>query len=233
MIEISFDMDTLNGGIKEKLRLFSDMLIEENKHQNLTRITEPGEIWVRHYEDSLIALEVVGGEDENLKVADIGSGAGLPGLAVAIARPNWEVLSVEATGKKAMFQNMVVERLGLDNVTVMNSRAEKLAGFGQYRESFDIVLARAVGHLRIIAEIGLPFLKIGGRVIAHKGGRAEQELPESAGTIKTVGGKASGQVGYKLSGIEDSDFRLVVLEKSKKTHVKFPRPYMDIKARPV
>lgn len=221
---------------REGFERFAELLREHNKVMNLTRLDSPEEIWVRHFEDSLAAVPVLRElEVRSLgrRLIDIGSGAGLPGLALAMVMPDWEFVSIEATGKKVEFQLEVIERLGLKNARVMNSRAELLAHDRDYRGRFTAAAARAMGHFRLMAEVILPFVKVGGDFLAWKGQKADLELPESLDAIRKCGGKIHEQRQYRLTGIDESDFRIVIIRKVKDTPNLFPREYKLIKSRPL
>ncbi len=216
---------------------FAQFLQEENEYQNLTRISDTGEIFTRHFADSLASLgllrELAEKEDGSHRLIDVGSGAGFPGLALAIALPDWEIVSVEATGKKAMFQMDLAEKLGLSNVKVLNVRAEKLAHDRDHREQYTAACARAMGHTRIVTEVLGGFVKPGGQLLAWKGPRLDEELPESLKTITKMGLKVEVQFEYSLEGMEDSDLRILVLNKVRETADRLPRDYAMIKNRPL
>lgn len=222
---------------REQFEAFARILQEENKVQNLTRIVDMEDIFHRHFSDSLAVLGILDalGEapEKPLRLIDVGSGAGFPGLALAIARPQWEVVSVEATGKKAMFQMDLVEELGLTNVKVLNVRAEKLAHDRDHREQYNAACARAMGHTRIVAEVLGAFVRPGGQLLAWKGPRLDEELPESLKTITKMGLKVEVQFEYSLEGMEDSDLRVLVLDKIRETADRLPRDYAMIKSRPL
>ena len=180
-------MFSYNGLTDQQLQQFtqfSECLRDENQKYNLTRITEKTDIYTRHFADSLEGLELMIMPGP-AKLLDLGSGPGFPGLALAIVRPEWQVTSVEATGKKAAFQQQVVDLLGLTNVRILPVRAETLARTPGHRNQYDVVTARAVSHLQILAELALPFVKPGGRLIAYKGPDIDTELAQSKQAIKT------------------------------------------------
>jgi len=208
----------------------SNLLIEENKHTNLTRITEPNQIRIRHYLDSLAVLpvlDIVAQEKTSLKIADVGSGAGFPVLPLAIVRPEWKFTSIEATGKKVNFQKKVVAELGLKNVTVIGVRAEELAHTKQFREKFDASLARAVANLGILAEVSLPLVKVGGLMLAFKGPDIEQELAGAKKMIEILGGQTDTVWSYSLPDTE-GQFRLISIAKTAATPADYPRSYSII-----
>jgi 16S rRNA (guanine527-N7)-methyltransferase len=208
----------------------SHLLIEENKHTNLTRITEPNQIRIRHFLDSLAVLPVLdklAGNKSSLRIADVGSGAGFPVLPLAIVRPEWKFTSIEATGKKVNFQKKVVSELGLKNVTVINVRAEELAHTKQFREKFDASLARAVADLGILAEVSLPLVKVGGLMLAFKGPDIEQELAGAEKMIGILGGQTDAVWSYSLPDTE-GQFSLISLAKTDTTPIQYPRSYSVI-----
>lgn len=154
-------------------------LLAMNEHMNLTAITDPAEAWHRHILDALTLLPLLAGPSPKGKLIDVGSGGGVPGIPLAIARPSLAVTLVEATQKKATFLTQVAEVLGLANVRVHAERAEKLAR-ADLRGKFDFVTARAVGRMASLLELTVPFVKRGGQVLLIKGQKAEEELAEAA-----------------------------------------------------
>ena len=210
------------------------LLTEENKHTNLTRITNPEQIRSRHFLDSLAilpALDNLAQGKKSLTIADIGSGAGFPVLPLAIVRPDWRFTSIEATGKKVNFQKKAVAELGLKNITVIHARAEELAHEKLYREQFDVVVVRAVADLRILAELALPFVKIGGLMLAFKSANTKDELNTAAKTISTLGGQLDAIWNYTLPNAKD-DFCLIAVAKSAPTPREYPRSYAVISKKP-
>jgi 16S rRNA (guanine527-N7)-methyltransferase len=208
----------------------SQLLIEENKHTNLTRIIEPNQIRIRHFLDSLAVLPVLdqlAGNKSSLRIADVGSGAGFPVLPLAIIRPEWKFTSIEATGKKVNFQKKVVAELGLKNITVVGVRAEELAHTKQYREKFDASLARAVADLGILAEVSLPLVKTGGLMLAYKGSDVEKELAGAEKMIEILGGQMDTVWHYTLLDMTDG-FCLISIAKIVSTPDQYPRSYSII-----
>jgi 16S rRNA (guanine527-N7)-methyltransferase len=229
----TLDISTLDALLTQHQQAFdtlSNLLIEENKHTNLTRIIEPDQIRVRHFLDSLAVLPILdnlAGNQSSLKIADVGSGAGFPVLPLAIVRPEWKLTSIEATGKKVNFQKKVVSELGLKNVTVICGRAEDLAHEKPYREQFDASLARAVADLSILAELSLPLVKIGGLMLAYKGPDTEKEIAGAQKTIQILGGQTDTVWSYSLPDTE-GQFRLISLAKTDTTPIQYPRSYSVI-----
>ncbi|MGE4286621.1 MAG: 16S rRNA (guanine(527)-N(7))-methyltransferase RsmG [Phycisphaerae bacterium] len=222
---------------REQLEIFYRVLVEENKKLNLTRITSEEEVRVRHFEDSLAALpllrEYAAAIDWLPSLADIGSGGGFPGLVLAVALPDWRMISIEATGKKADFQYRVVEEVGLRNVEVINDRAEELASLEDYRGMFDFATNRAVGNLALIAELSGAFVREGGYFVSYKGPRADEEIIAGRKAFGILGFDEPVQIPYSNFGEEGTSLRLVIAKKLRRTPRKYPRQYNIIKARPL
>jgi 16S rRNA (guanine527-N7)-methyltransferase len=176
----------------DQFRRFRDLLLDANTRINLTAITDPAEVVTRHFLDSLTCLLAVAPTQRalSLRLLDIGSGAGFPGIPLAIAFPAWRVTSLEATGKKARFQQEAVAALGLANVTVLTGRAEEFARKPKHRGKYDLVTARAVAALPTLLEYCCPFARVGGRTIAPKKGDLADEV--------AVGTKAASLLGAQL-----------------------------------
>ena len=212
----------------DKFDRFCDILLRENAKFNLTGIKTPEEVRLKHFVDSLMAVEFI---KDGAKLIDIGSGAGLPGLALAIAKPELSVLSIEATGKKAMFQQMMIDELDIDNAKVIHARAEALSCHKKYRETFDIAAGRAVANMAVLAELAMPFVKVGGKMLAWKSAKAVDEIANAGKAIELLGGKLSAGKDYSLANQEN--LRIVVAEKTKKTPLQYPREFKDIKNSPL
>jgi 16S rRNA (guanine527-N7)-methyltransferase len=168
-----------------RLGTYLDLLLEANRHFNLTAVRDPEEAWTRHILDSLVLLPALPAQG---RLIDVGSGGGLPGLPVAIARPELAVTLLEATGKKCRFLEDTARALGLDQVTVLPGRAETVANDPAWREGFDVATARAVAGLPTLLELTLPFVRVGGELVALKGARAEEEAMRSGHALRCLGG---------------------------------------------
>lgn len=193
---------------------YMDYLLEVNAHTNLTAITDPREIEIKHFKDSLTVLSYIKEKD---KVLDIGAGAGFPGLPLRIEK-DFDLTLIDSVNKKVVFMNEVIEKLGLKNTKAIHTRAEDYAK--EKRESFDVVVSRAVANMATLSEYALPFLKVGGLFIALKGPKVEEELEASKNALKILGGRVKEIKAFDLDGNERVN---IVIEKVKKTKDKYPR----------
>lgn len=206
---------------RERFRKLTQLLLEWNERLSLTSITEPERIAVEHYLDSIapLAFNLIG---EGMAVVDVGTGAGFPGLPLAIMAPHASFTLVDATRKKVAYLQTVCSELGLTNVEVVWARAEELAKDKAFREGFDVAVARALGALDIVWECTLPFVKVGGLSIAYKGARVDEELEIGRQTAPLVGGELKAVHKFKLPTTEINR-ALVVAEKTSSTPSRFPR----------
>jgi 16S rRNA (guanine527-N7)-methyltransferase len=207
---------------------YLDLLLITNQRMNLTRITDRAMAEVQHVGDALTLLRFLPREPHQL--ADVGSGGGVPGIPLAIARPDARVVLIESTKKKAVFLRQTATALGLSNVTVLSERVEDV-GHSQDREDFDAVVVRAVATLDWLAEWCLPLLKPGGKMLAMKGQRITQELPVAALAIRRLGGAPPVVHSVELPG---SEHRVIVeIAKLRPSDAIFPRPPTVAKGRPL
>lgn len=205
------------------LAKYKDLLVEYNKKFNLTAIKSDEEIYLKHFYDSLTLIKACS-LNGNLKLLDIGTGAGFPGIVLKIFYPDLELTLLDSNHKKIAFLEVVIKELNLKNVTCINSRAENLPK--TYREYFDIVTSRAVAHLRILLELSIPYLKVGGKLIAMKG-LSEEEIKESAKILEKLDSTIVDTIKFNLP-IEGSNRSLVIIQKNKKTNEIYPRSYDKI-----
>jgi 16S rRNA (guanine527-N7)-methyltransferase len=211
---------------------YADDLIEAAKTVNLTAITDPEGIAVKHFLDSFTAYAVrpwTGHE----RVVDVGSGAGFPGLALRIALPGIALTAVEATGKKARAIERFRDLLRLDRVAVLNARAEEVARTRDHRARYDVATARALGTLGLCVELCLPFLRVGGDLVVWKG-RIDAEMPGAEKALRALGGEVVAVVPTTSLGLGDPlpGRQLVVVRKTKATAERYPRTPAEMKHRP-
>ena len=204
-----------------KFAAYYEFLLEYNQKVNLTRITEPLDVAVKHFGDSFFLLKP-GLIPAGARVADIGTGAGVPGIPLAIMRPGLRVVLVDSLRKRTVFLTEAVERLGLANVEVVWSRAEDLGHKPDFRERFDVVLARAVASLNVLTELCLPLVKKGGAFLALKGPRAQEELAQAQAAIALLGGGGATLLEAELP-IQPEVRAILQIHKRKPTPAKFPR----------
>jgi 16S rRNA (guanine527-N7)-methyltransferase len=209
---------SISDAEKARFGRFLELLYQANQRMNLTAIREPAQAWRRHVLESLAWL---GHLDDVKNLADVGSGGGLPGMVLAIARPELSITLIEATGKKARFLREAAEQLQLANVTVVNDRAENVGQDRRHRQRYDRVAARAVGPMRVLLELTLPLVKTGGRLLAMKGAQVAEELRDAGDALMLLGG---GQVELyeALPGLDDEAV-LVEVVKDQATPRQYPR----------
>jgi 16S rRNA (guanine527-N7)-methyltransferase len=198
--------------------LYLKELLEWNNKFNLTSITDPAEVRLKHFEDSLALLQVM--ELTNESVIDIGAGAGFPGIPLKLKCPNIKLTLVEATGKKVEFLRHLVATLKIEGVKVFHARAEELAK--TQKEVYDLAVSRAVAQLNVLAEYCLPFVKIGGLFVAYKDAEVEEEVAQAQKAIAALGGKIKEIKKIKIPGWEIGR-SLVIIEKISPTPAKYPR----------
>lgn len=203
---------------KNKFEIFRNLLKEYNEKYNLTSITDEKEVYIKHFLDSILPENNF---SYGASVIEIGSGGGFPSIPLKIVRDDLNFTLVESTGKKCEFLKAAVDKLGLNGVQVLNIRAEDGAHKESLREKFDVATARAVARLNTLCEYCLPFVKVGGRFIAYKGECAE-ELEESRGAVKILGGEIEKVIFYELP--ENCGKRTVIsIKKVSATPKKYPR----------
>lgn len=220
----------------ERLGLLLSMVLRANEAMNLTAITDPAEAWVRHIFDSLTPIALLAELEEGAAVIDVGSGAGFPGLPLAIALPHLQFVLLDATGKKCEFMRAAIARLGLQNASVVQGRAESLGqdrgtrtGTGRaggHRERYAAVVSRAVGRLATLVELTAPLCAPGGFVVLTKGAKVDEELTEAGFAMREV-------CLVHAQTLATPTGRLVVLEKRSATPRTYPRRDGEPKSRPL
>ena len=209
-----------------KFEKYEALLKEWNSKFNLTAIRDDQGILEKHFIDSIYPMAFVDFKDK--KLCDIGSGAGFPGVPLAIMNPSLTVVLVESNGKKTTFLNEVKNALGLENLHVLRLRVEVL----RYKEHFDFVTARAVTKLNILSELSIPLLKINGELLAYKLYDVENELSEAKNALKALDASLEDVKKYNLP-ISGDGRSLVIVKKNGKTKLRYPRTYSEISAKPL
>ena len=203
----------------EKFHKYMKLLLNWNEKINLTAITDEDEIILKHFVDSLTVLKYI---NENDKIIDVGTGAGFPGIPIAIMMPNVIITLLDSLNKRINFLNEVIRELDLKNIETIHSRSEDCGKDILFREKYDIALARAVANLSTLSEYLLPFIKIDGKMICMKGSNLEEELKNAEYAIKELGGEFVLKDEFELP---DSDIKrnIIIVEKVKYTPKIYPR----------
>ncbi|HIS04464.1 MAG TPA: 16S rRNA (guanine(527)-N(7))-methyltransferase RsmG [Candidatus Fimenecus stercoravium] len=220
---------TLDREALMRLDLYAERLIETNRRFNLTAVTDPDEVTVKHFADSLVLL----GKTEfpaGASLLDVGTGAGFPGLALKLARPDLQAAFLDGTRKKLGFISSVLEETGLAGET-LHLRAEEAGKLPKYREKFDFVTARAVADMAVLVEYCLPFVRAGGLFLAMKSAAAEEEIQNAAGAVRLLGGKTEQNLLFDL--VENTPRRIVFVRKISQTPPKYPRASAKIAKSPL
>ncbi len=211
-----------NGIGDEKCALFYEyykLLIEWNEKINLTAITDEDEVATKHFLDSLSH----GGKiKDGMSVIDVGTGAGFPGLPIKIDNPSLSLTLVDSLNKRVNFLSEVSEKLGLENVQIIHSRAEELGKKPKHREKYDVCVSRAVANLTTLCELCLPFVKVGGYFVSLKGPKADEELAAAKKAIKILGGEFEEIKDYEIPGT-NLHHNTVIIKKISQTPTKYPR----------
>ena len=218
----------LDASKAETLERFADLMLEKNEVMNLTRITEPTAVAQLHLLDSAMLLKFA--DFRGKTVADVGTGAGFPGMPLRILEPDFDLTLLDSLGKRVDWLKETCEALDLKRVACVHARAEEFAA--EKRESFDLVTSRAVANLQILAELCLPLVKVGGQFLAMKSIDSETEIADAKNAIKTLGGKIASVEDYTIP-TSDVTHRLVVIEKVAPTPARYPRAFAKIKKSPL
>ena len=207
---------------KKQIEQFYDymkILLEWNEKINLTAIVKEEEIILKHFVDCLTILKNI---EQGTKLIDVGTGAGFPGIPVKIARNDVEIVLMDSLNKRINFLNEVIEKLKLEKITTIHSRAEELGKNKEYREKFDIATSRAVANLSTLSEYMMPFIKINGKCICMKGSEIEEEKEQAKKAINVLGGKIQNIDTFSLPQ-SDIKRNVVIIKKEKTTPLKYPR----------
>lgn len=217
----------LNEDELNKFDIYAKELVSWNEKINLTAITQPDDICVKHFFDSLLLLDAIDVK-ENAKMIDVGTGAGFPSIPCKIYRNDIELTLLDSLNKRINFLNEISNNIGI-NTNCIHSRAEDAGKKDEYREKFDIATARAVAHLRELSEYCLPFVKVGGYFVSLKGYEIEEEIEESKKAIKLLGGQIIDVKKYD----EDNKRSIIIIKKISQTPTKYPRISAKIKKQPI
>ncbi|AGU77518.1 16S rRNA (guanine(527)-N(7))-methyltransferase RsmG [Streptococcus intermedius] len=200
---------------------YFELLVEWNKKINLTAITEKKEVYLKHFYDSIAPILQGRIKNQNIKLLDIGAGAGFPSLPMKILYPALDVTVIDSLNKRILFLNHLADELDLEKVHFYHGRAEDFAQDKDFRAQFDIVTARAVARMQILAELTIPFLKVGGRLLALKATNAPEELTEANNALSLLFSKVKENSSYQLP---NGDPRYItIVDKKKETPNKYPR----------
>lgn len=213
----------------ERLDKYAEMLVETNKSFNLTAITEPDDVTVKHFSDCLALFGMVD-IPENSKIIDVGTGAGFPGLVLLLTRPDIKMTFLDSTKKKLGFIQNVLDETGV-KAEVVHARAEEAGQNPQYREKYDFATARAVANLTNLSEYCLPFVKVGGEFISMKSAASDDEIKSAENAIGILGGKIKNDTVFDLT--EEMPRRIIEIKKISQTPTKYPRPSAKIAKNPI
>lgn len=219
---------TLTENQYEQYQKYFELLVEWNEKMNLTAITDESGVALKHFADSLSLLNFLD-IPQNSSLADVGTGAGFPGVVLKIARPDIKLTLIDSLNKRLVFLNEVCTQLGID-AELIHSRAEDGARDKKLRESFDFVASRAVARMNVLSEYCLPYVKVGGAFCAMKGAMANDEFKEAMNAINTLGGKLEEKYFFELPE-NGGERAIAVVRKMKNTPSKYPRQSGKIKAK--
>lgn len=203
----------------EQFYKYMNLLIEWNEKMNLTAITEPKEIILKHFIDSITILKYI---DDNSKLVDVGTGAGFPGVPLSIMNPTLKIILVDSLNKRLIFLQEVVKELNLKNIEIVHARAEEFGQNKNYREKFDIATSRAVANLATLSEYLVPLVKIGGKIISMKASNAKEEINDAQKAIEVLGGKIEKIEEFDLPE-SDIGRTIIIIDKNKCTPAIYPR----------
>lgn len=219
---------TLTENQYEQFQKYFELLAEWNEKMNLTAITDESGVALKHFADSLSLLNFVD-IPQNSSLADVGTGAGFPGVVLKIARPDIKLTLIDSLNKRIVFLGEVCAQLGIE-AELIHSRAEDGARDEKLRESFDFAVSRAVARMNVLSEYCLPYVKVGGAFCAMKGAQANEEFKESLNAINTLGGKLEKKYFFELPE-NGGERAIAVVRKVKNTPQKYPRQSGKIKAK--
>jgi 16S rRNA (guanine527-N7)-methyltransferase len=205
----------------EQFQTYRELVLSWNEKLNLTAIKDPDDFEIKHFVDSLLCCGYPAFNQAN-KMIDVGTGAGFPGMPLAICFPQKEFILVDSTNKKIKILNEIIETLKLSNVSTIHARAEDLAREKLHRERYDLCLSRAVANLALLSEYCLPFVKVNGYFAAYKALNSEEEIEASHKALQILGGKLETQTTVAVDGVE-LNHQILWIKKSKATPANYPR----------
>jgi len=217
------DQQNINLTDQQKLQFerYFELLVEWNERINLTAITEKEEVYLKHFYDSIAPILQGLIENQEIKLLDIGAGAGFPSLPMKILYPQLDVTIIDSLNKRINFLQLLAEELDLEGVHFYHGRAEDFAQDKHFRAQFDIVTARAVARMQVLSELTIPYLKVGGKLLALKASNAPEELTEAKNALNLLFSKVEDNISYTLP---NGDPRYItIVEKKKETPNKYPR----------
>ena len=220
----------LSDDILNKLWIYKEKLIEWNEKINLTTITDDEGIIEKHFIDSLQCCRYINSKQT---VADIGTGAGFPGLVIGIYMPDVKVTLIDALNKRINFLNDVIDKLNLKNVITIHARAEDLANDIKYRQKYDIAVARAVASTNILLEYTTPYVKVNGKCLLMKSNNIKEEIDRSKNAINKLNCKISNIYEYQLNSTEIFNRIIIEVTKLNNTPINYPRSFAKIKKLPL
>lgn len=215
----SYQIDCTDSQLQQ-FATYYDLLIDWNKKMNLTAITDPEEVIVKHFFDSITPAFFYPFSQQ--RMIDIGAGAGFPSIPLKICFPDLKLTLLDSLNKRITFLQHLIETLNLKNVDFIHGRAEEIARKSDLRESFDIAISRAVAKLNVLAELSLPFIKLKGSMIALKGARANEEIAEAQKAIQLLGGVFVKEHNFDLPE-HFGERTIIIINKTKSTPIKYPR----------
>lgn len=216
----------LTENVYDKLKIYSDFLIEYNNYVNLTAITDPTDILYKHFIDSILLVKY-GGISGKISLIEVGTGAGFPSVPLKIFMPEIKITLLDSLNKRIEFLKKLCDKLEIE-AEFIHGRAEDFSKMTKYREKFDISCARAVANLSTLSEFCLPFVSVGGSFIAMKG--PSEDLSDASGAIEILGGIVSRETNYVL---ENENRRIIQIKKISHTPTKYPRNSSQIKKKPL
>lgn len=219
----------ITAEVANKLDIYADFLVEYNQNVNLTAITDPEGIAIKHFADSLVPFAEI--EHKDLSIIDVGTGAGFPSVPLKTYDESIKLTLLDSLNKRIVFLQKLCEKIGLKEVNFVHGRAEEVGRKPEFREKYDLATARAVASLRELAEYCLPFVKVGGFFVSLKGGDCEAEVDEAKNAIKLLGGRIVDVKKYKLS--DDASRSVIIIQKVSQTPTKYPRQSAKIAKSPL